>query len=135
MRRYILRSVTRSTPAHRSQFTISPRFLHSSTPLLKRNNDSKVNSKLRNRQEREIENRFLEDSLEDAEEWPETNTHSASDLLETDPFEMDDFKRKLNDSLDRLRKDGSTIKQGRSDPELLRRLEVELPENLGGKLQ
>ena len=47
---------------------------------------------------------------------------------------MDAFSQKLKDVLDRLRKGGSSIKQGRSDPELIRGLSVELPADLGGKM-
>ena len=48
---------------------------------------------------------------------------------------MDSLSTKLKDVIDRLRKEGGSIKQGRSDPDLIRRLHVRLPDDLGrGKL-
>ena len=107
--------------------------------LLKRRSDSKV----RHREEKQTKKQELEAQLESAEEWldthdpdhPETIRGKRSMLREeTDPFEMDSFSRKLKDAIDRLRRDGSSIKQGRSDPELIRGLQVELPADLGGRM-
>jgi hypothetical protein len=115
------------------------RFLHSTPSLLKRNTDSKA----RHREERQAKKHNLEEKLEEAEEWLGKHAPSTKEptlgkrsmlLEETDPFEMDELKEKLKSSLDRLKKEGSVIKQGRSDPEMLRRLEVQLPDNLGGKV-
>ena len=115
------------------------KYIHTTPSLLKRRSDSKV----RHREEKQAKKQELEAQLESAEEWldthhsdhPETIRGKRSMFLEeTDPFEMDAFSQKLKDALDRLRKDGSSIKQGRSDPELIRRLYVELPADLGGKM-
>lgn len=117
----------------------SVKCLHTTPLLFKRRSDSKA----RHREEKQAKKQELEAQLESAEEWldthdrnhPETIHGKRSMLLEeTDPFEMDAFSQKLKDALDRLRKDGSSIKQGRSDPELIRGLYVELPADLGGKM-
>jgi len=53
---------------------------------------------------------------------------------EVDPFDMDDYKRRLREVIERVKKDGVAIKQGRSDPELIASLKVQLPEQYGGKV-
>src|SRR5271170_4685148 len=112
---------------------------HTSSLQFKRHSDSKA----RHREEKYVKKQKLEETLEAAEEW--VNEHNSNyvepqrgkraALLElTDPFEMDALKSKLKEALDRLRKEGGAIKQGKSDPEIIRGLYVELPEQLGGKL-
>jgi hypothetical protein len=49
-----------------------------------------------------------------------------------DPLELTEFKNKLSQTLEKMRKDAATIKQQRSDPEFLNSLQVELPATLGG---
>jgi len=55
-------------------------------------------------------------------------------LEETDPFEMDELKERLKDTMDKFRRECASVKQGRSDPEAIRGLMVELPEQLGGRV-
>ena len=117
----------------RSSF-LPQRCMHITFPQLKRKDNK--------REENKFKKQNSKNQLESAEEWlddhdppytePKSGNRSSS-LEETDLFEMDDLTQKLKDALDRLRKDGNTIKQGRSDPELIRGLQVELPEELGGK--
>lgn len=140
MRRHSIRTVQAlavsiCTPGLQNQ----ARCLHLTFPLLKRRSDSKI----RHREEREAKKQDLEAKLESAEEWLDTHSSRKIDtiqgkksmlLSETDPFEMDLLTQNLKDSLDRFKKDASTIKQGRSDPELIRSLHVELPADLGGKM-
>jgi hypothetical protein len=132
-----------SAPTTRIQF-IHPTCLrisgiHTTFPQFKRRSDSKA----RHREEKEAKNKELEAQLESAEEWLDSKNSSQPTVIrgkramlleETDPFEMDSLTQKLKDTIDRLRKDGSSIKQGRSDPELIRGLHVELPSDLGGRL-
>jgi hypothetical protein len=139
MRRYVQKTISRSIPTTRLSIAVSPRFLHSSPFLLKRHSDSKV----RHQEERQAKKKDLEEKLESAEKWMETHAPSITEpimgrramlLEETDPFETDELKQKVKNTLDYLRKEGSVIKQGRTNPELIRRLQVELPANLGGKM-
>lgn len=116
------------------------RCIHSSVMQFKRRSDSKA----RHREERQSRKQELEAKLDSAEQWLESHhtniTETIQDkrsmlLEETDPFEMDELKKKLKEALDRLRKDAAAVKQGRSDPELIKGLQVELPANMGGKMQ
>jgi hypothetical protein len=140
MRTYALRTLQLLTVSIRNP-TVQhqTRWLHITPTLLKRRSDSKV----RHREEREAKKQDLEAKLESAEEWLDTHSSNKTDtiqgkksmlLSETDPFEMDLLVQKLKESLDRFKKDASMIKQGRSDPELIRSLHVELPTELGGKM-
>jgi hypothetical protein len=149
MRRYAVNALSSSKPFNFFSATrigpVYPLFIHEQTfsttfPQFKRRSDSKA----RYREEKEAKKQNLDAQLESAEEWLETNNPSHPAVIrgkrsmlleERDPFEMDSFSQKLKEAIDRLRKDGSSIKQGRSDPELIRGLHVELPADLGGKMQ
>lgn len=140
MRRHTIKAVqTLSASVRTPVLQNQARCMHLTLPLLKRRSDSKA----RHREEREAKKQDLEAKMESAEEWLDTHSAKKTDtiqgkksmlLSETDPFEMDILSRKLKESLDRFKKDASTIKQGRSDPELIRSLHVELPAELGGKM-
>jgi hypothetical protein len=113
---------------------------HTSPPAQKkRSSDSKV----KRRDEREARKHALEEEVGKAEEWLESHKPNHPDpiqgkramlLEEVDPFDMDDYKTKLREAIDRFKKEGHTIKQGRSDPEMISSLKVELPEEYGGKV-
>jgi len=94
--------------------------------------------------EKESRKNELNSRVEAAEEWIEKHDSSrpgtimgtrASLLEEVDPFELDLLSEKLKEALDKFRKEGAAIKQNRSDPDLIRGLHVELPEDLGGKVR
>lgn len=114
-------------------------YLHTTPSCLKRRSDDKV----RRREEKEAKKQGLEAQSEYAEGWIDTHDSSHAGTIrgkrsmpieETDPFEMDVLGQKLKETLDRLRKEASTIKLGRSDPEAIRGLHVDLPKELGGRL-
>jgi hypothetical protein len=118
---------------------LHPHCLHTSPPSLKRHTEGKT----RRREGKEAKKQDLEAELESTEEWVDTHNPSYADttrgkrsmlIEETDPFEMDVLTEKLKEALDRLRKEASIIKQGRSDPEAIRGLYVDLPKELGGRL-
>lgn len=111
------------------------RRLHTSSPHFKHGKQNK-------REEKQAKKQSVKNQLDAAEEWVEKHNPSytqpklgkrASLLQEADPFEMDGLSQRLKDAVDRFRKDGVSIRQGRSDPELIRGLQVDLPEELGGK--
>jgi len=145
MRRYVVKTLLLSKPLISSPTTRIPFThlricrIHTTSPQFKRRSESKS----RHREEKEPKKQELETQLESTEEWLGSNNPSQPTVVrrkqsmlleETDPFEMDSLTQKLKDTIDRLRKDGSSIKQGRSDPELIRGLHVELPSDLGGRL-
>jgi hypothetical protein len=125
--------LVRPPPIHVNTF-------HTSSPSQKkRSSDSKV----KRRDEREARKHALEEEVEEAEEWLDSHEPNHPDsiqgkramlLEEVDPFDMDDYKTKLREAVDRFKKEGHTIKQGRSDPEMISSLKVELPEEYGGKV-
>lgn len=147
MRRYLCRPVSipflpirpvrlrlvRPPPIHANSF-------HTSSPVQKkRSSDSKV----KRRDEREARKHALEEEVEKAEEWLDSHKPNHPDLTqgkramlleEVDPFDMDDYKTKLREAIDRFKKEGHAIKQGRSDPEMISSLMVELPQEYGGKV-
>jgi hypothetical protein len=113
---------------------------HTSSPAhKKRSSDSKV----KRREERETRKHVLEEEVEEAKEWIDSHKPNLPDLTqgkramlleEVDPFDMDDYKAKLREAIDRFKKEGHAIKQGRSDPEMISSLMVELPDEYGGKV-
>ena len=114
------------------------RRIHLTPPQFKRD----TGSKSRHREEKKTKREKLEESLSSAERWLDTHDPSHPDVIknkksmlfeQTDPFEWDAYVQSLKNVLEKLRREGSLIKQGKSDPELLRGLQVELPDNLGGK--
>src|SRR5579862_895144 len=124
----------------RPQFTTVRLFSVSITQWKRRSSDSKV----RHREERQSRKQELEAKLDSAEQWLESHHQDYTDTIqdkrsmlleETDPFEMDNLKSRLNDTLHKLKRECANVKQGRSDPELIRGLHVELPEQLGGRVQ
>lgn len=123
----------RPPPIHLNRF-------HTSLPLLKRRISD---SKAKRRDERQARREQLEEDVEEAEEWLESHNPNHTDsiqgrramlLEEVDPFDMDDYRGKLKEAIERFKKEGQTIRQGRSDPEMISSLKVELPEEYGGKL-
>src|SRR5271156_5795458 len=100
--------------------------------------------KVRYQDEKQSRKNELNSRVEAAEEWVEKHDSSRPDsiignraslLQEVDPFEMDLLSERLKEALDKFRKEGAAIKQNRSDPELIRGLHVELPDDLGGKVR
>ena len=112
--------------------------MHTTGPQFKRDSGSKS----RHREEKKAAKQKLEETLSEAEEWLATHDPNHPDVIQnrkamlleqTDPFEWDAYMQNLKDTVDKLRKEGSLLRQGKSDPEMLRGLQIELPDNLGGK--
>jgi hypothetical protein len=123
----------KSPPIHSNAFHTTP---HAQK---RRSSDSKV----KRRDERAARKHALEEEVEEAEEWLDSHNPQHPDVIqgkratllgEVDPFDMDDYKGKLREAIDRFMKEGHTIKQGRSNPEMISSLKVELPEEYGGKV-
>jgi hypothetical protein len=55
-------------------------------------------------------------------------------ILEHDPLDLDILIQQLADSVAHFKKSAYAIKAGQSDPALIRALQVELPDELGGKM-
>jgi ribosome recycling factor len=55
-------------------------------------------------------------------------------FLGQDPLDLESLTRQLADSVAHFQKGAYAIKGGHSDPTLIRGLQVELPEDLGGKM-
>ena len=97
-------------------------------------------SKGKRRDERQARKEQLEEDVENAKQWQDSRNPDSTlgkrsvPLKEIDPFDMDDYKRKLREVIERFKKEGVAIKQGRSDPELIASLKVELPKEYGGKV-
>jgi len=120
----------RPPPIRISQFHTSP------AARKRRVTDSKANR----RGERQVRK---EEDLDNGEEWLDSRNPNDTDSMQgkrstlvtqVDPFDMDEYKRKLREGIQRFKKDGVAIKQGRSDPELIASLKVQLPEQHGGKV-
>src|SRR5277367_7114501 len=112
--------------------------LHTTSPNFKRDSASKS----RHREEKLAAKQKLEETLSSAEQWLDAHDPDRPDVIlnkkamlleQTDPFEWDAYVQNLKDIVMLLRKEGSLIRQGKSDPEMLRGLQVELPDDLGGK--
>lgn len=147
MQRHVLKLLLRRNTIIRAPASPSPsalvfphcfRLIHTTTPQFKRDSASKS----RHREEKKAAKQKLEETLSEAEEWLATHDPDQPDVIQnrkamlleqTDPFEWDAYVQNLKDIVDKLRKEGSLLRQGKSDPEMLKGLHVELPENLGGK--
>src|SRR5271170_1937661 len=147
MRRHVVRLLSLQNTVIRSP-AITPqiytlklnriRSLHTTSPNFKRDSASKS----RHREEKKAAKQKLEETLSSAEQRLDTHDPDRPDVIQnkkamlleqTDPFEWDAYVQNLKETISQLRKEGSLIRQGKSDPEMLRGLQVELPDNLGGK--
>jgi hypothetical protein len=148
MRRHVVRVLslqntlirTPAIPPPIHSLSVNPlRSLHTSSPNFKQRDSD---SKSRHREEKKAAKQKLEETLSSAEQWLDTHNPDRPDVIQnkkamlleqTDPFEWDGYVQNLKETVTQLRKEGSLIRQGKSDPEMLRGLQVELPDNLGGK--
>ena len=64
----------------------------------------------------------------------DSQLHAQGLSLDHDPLDLDILIQLLADSVAHFKKSAYAIKAGQSDPELIRALQVELPEELGGKM-
>jgi len=115
------------------------RCIHATTPLLKKTRfyDDRRNQKGK---QQEVEEKDQEESSE----------ASSGSLLQADcctvvlvqefiylgqdPLDIQILTQQLNDSVAHFQKSAYAIKGGQSDPAMIRALQVELPDNLGGKM-
>jgi hypothetical protein len=124
------------------------RCIHSTAPLLKRSVGKKDRYRELRRAKRDQHNEDKED-LEYADEWfgdePDPITLQTFQTKkfalqnkrvsnELDVFEMQYYRNEIALVIEQLEKGAHSIKIGRSNPELMRALVVELPKDLGGKV-
>ena len=138
MRQHIIRAVltvnlSLRAPVLRPQI----RCLHATPPLLKKskfNDDKGKKGKQKAIQEEEIE----EESTEDASGNPPSSLNPQHQSIVTvvaeDPLDLESLKQQLKESVAHFQKGAYAVKSGQSDPGLMRALNVELPDELGGKM-
>lgn len=137
MRRHIIRAVvTLNTALRTPAIPRQIRCLHTTSPVLKKskfNEDKHKKGKQNEKEVHEDAETSQESSGTDIPIFPVFHIQQAL-ILDHDPLDLDILIQQLTDSVAHFKKSAYAIKAGQSDPALIRALQVELPEELGGKM-